>query len=81
MNQEFPAAVAEQVTLENWRTAPFNQWAFHHVSEIVPSAVIENDPARTGAFTKGSHQLQSSLPDYSDVYLEVHAGSAGRDSG
>ncbi len=28
------------VTLANWRTAPFSQWAFQNVSEIVPSAVI-----------------------------------------
>jgi len=35
-----------QVTLANWRTAPFNRWAFHHVRELVPSADIANDPAR-----------------------------------
>jgi CubicO group peptidase (beta-lactamase class C family) len=34
-----------QVTLANWRTAPFNRWAFHHVRELVPSADIPNDPA------------------------------------
>lgn len=34
-----------QVTLANWRTSPFNRWAFHHVREIVPSADIPNDPA------------------------------------
>jgi CubicO group peptidase (beta-lactamase class C family) len=28
------------VTLANWRTAPFSGWSFQHVSEIVPSAVI-----------------------------------------
>jgi len=33
-----------QVTLANWRTAPFNRWAFHHVRELVPSADIPNDP-------------------------------------
>ena len=27
-----------QVTLANWRTAPFNRWAFHHVRELVPSS-------------------------------------------
>ncbi len=32
-----------QATLANWRTAPFNRWAFHHVREIVPSADIPND--------------------------------------
>jgi CubicO group peptidase (beta-lactamase class C family) len=35
-----------QVTLANWRTAPFNRWAYHHVRELVPSADIPNDPAR-----------------------------------
>src|SRR5215208_1799899 len=33
-----------QVTLANWRAAPFNRWAFHHVRELVPSADIPNDP-------------------------------------
>ena len=38
-----------QVTLANWRTAPFNRWAFHHVRELVPSADIAHDPARVRA--------------------------------
>ena len=41
----FPPAADGQVTLANWRTSPFNHWAFHHVREIVPSADIPNDPA------------------------------------
>jgi CubicO group peptidase (beta-lactamase class C family) len=32
-----------KATLANWRSAPFNRWAFHHVREIVPSADIPND--------------------------------------
>ncbi len=28
------------VTLENWREPPRNRWAFHHVSQIVPCAMI-----------------------------------------
>jgi CubicO group peptidase (beta-lactamase class C family) len=35
-----------QVTLANWRSPPFNRWAFHHVRELIPSADIPNDPAR-----------------------------------
>jgi CubicO group peptidase (beta-lactamase class C family) len=35
----------KQATLANWRTAPFNQWAFHHVRELIPTAEIRNDPA------------------------------------
>jgi CubicO group peptidase (beta-lactamase class C family) len=41
----FPPAPEGQVTLANWRTSPFNRWAFHHVREIVPSADIANGPA------------------------------------
>ncbi len=44
MMTHFPPLSGEQVTLANWRTAPFNKWAFHHVREIVPSAEIANDP-------------------------------------
>jgi CubicO group peptidase (beta-lactamase class C family) len=33
-----------RATLANWRTAPHNRWAFHHVRELVPSADIPNDP-------------------------------------
>jgi len=35
-----------QVTLANWRSSPFNRWAFHHVRELIPSADIANDPRR-----------------------------------
>ena len=41
-----------QVTLANWRTAPFNRWAFHHVRELVPSADIAHDPARVRALPR-----------------------------
>ena len=40
----FPPAPRSQVTLENWRLAPFNSWAFHHVRELIPSADIPHDP-------------------------------------
>jgi hypothetical protein len=33
-----------KATLANWRAAPHNRWAFHHVREIVPSADIPSDP-------------------------------------
>ena len=41
----FPSRPDEQVTLANWRTAPFNQWAFHHVRELLPTADIPHDAA------------------------------------
>ena len=42
----FPAPPDGQVTLANWRTAPFSRWAFQHVREIVPAADIPHAPAR-----------------------------------
>jgi CubicO group peptidase (beta-lactamase class C family) len=36
----FPPPDEAQATLANWRTPPFNRWAFRHVREIVPAAVI-----------------------------------------
>src|SRR5262245_16259562 len=39
----FPPTPGTQVTLANWRTAPFNQWAFHHVRELLPTADIPHD--------------------------------------
>ena len=41
--QGFPPQPQGQVTLTNWRSSPFNHWAFHHVREIVPSADIPRD--------------------------------------
>ena len=38
-----------QASLANWRTAPFNRWAFHRVRELVPSADIANDPGAVRA--------------------------------
>ncbi len=53
----FPPEPAGQVTLANWRTAPFNQWAFQHVREIVPSADIPQDPARVRELTAKPQDL------------------------
>jgi CubicO group peptidase (beta-lactamase class C family) len=42
--QGFPPPAETQVTLANWRTSPFNRWAFQHVREILPTADIPHDP-------------------------------------
>jgi CubicO group peptidase (beta-lactamase class C family) len=67
-----------QVTLANWRTAPFNRWAFHHVREIVPSADIPHDPARVRALSSRPRDL--ALDGFfeateSDGLLVVHRGA------
>lgn len=38
----FPPERDKLVTLSNWRTPPFNRWAFNHVSELVPSAFVRS---------------------------------------
>lgn len=48
----FPPAANEQVTLANWRTAPFNRWGFHHVRELIPTADIAGDPAKAWDFPR-----------------------------
>lgn len=53
MKDQFPVSTNKQVTLANWRTAPFNEWAFHHVSEVVPSAIIKHDVAKVKPFATG----------------------------
>lgn len=35
-----------RATLANWRTAPYNRWAFHHVRELIPTAEIANHARR-----------------------------------
>jgi CubicO group peptidase (beta-lactamase class C family) len=41
----FPPRPDTQVTLANWRMAPCNRWAFHHVRELLPTADIPHDAA------------------------------------
>lgn len=55
--QASPANTENQVTLANWRTAPFNRWAFSHVSEIIPSAIIAHDPSRVIPLTSEPESL------------------------
>jgi hypothetical protein len=42
----FPPAPEDQVSLANWREAPFNRWSFRHVREIIPTADIAHNPHR-----------------------------------
>lgn len=55
-----------QVTLANWRNAPFNRWSFHHVRELIPSADIAHDPRRV-------RELPAS-PQEIDLRIEPDAG-------
>ena len=57
MQTNFPPKQEEQVTLANWRRAPYSSWAFHHVSEIVPSAVIKHDPALVSTLVESTRSI------------------------
>ncbi len=57
--QGFPPAPEDRATLANWRTRPFNAWAFHHVREIVPSAEIRNDPGNVRVLPQGDTDLSA----------------------
>jgi CubicO group peptidase (beta-lactamase class C family) len=55
----FPPQPEDQVTLANWRTAPFNRWAFQHVREVVPSADIPHAPERIWALPSAPADLSA----------------------
>jgi len=46
-----------QATLSNWRAAPHNRWAFHHVRELIPTADIANDPSRVRSLPAAPEKL------------------------
>ena len=60
------SADADQVSLANWRIAPYSKWAFQHVREIVPSANVPNAPSDVW-------KLVSEPKDFSSFRFE-HSG-------
>jgi CubicO group peptidase (beta-lactamase class C family) len=42
-----PPSPAQHVTLANWQEGPYNRWAFQHVGELVPSAVVRRGDGPT----------------------------------
>jgi CubicO group peptidase (beta-lactamase class C family) len=68
-----------QVTLANWRTAPFNRWAFHHVRELIPSADIPGDIHRVRALPAHATEFSGELDAFiretdTDGMAIVHRG-------
>lgn len=66
-----------QATLSNWRAAPHNKWAFHHVRELIPTADIANDPRRIRDFPAAPQELfeDSFLADTdTDGIVVLHRG-------
>jgi CubicO group peptidase (beta-lactamase class C family) len=44
-------------TLANWRQAPWNSWAFHHVPEIIPAMRIAHDSGRVSQLPEAARDL------------------------
>ena len=63
----FPPPPAQLATLANWRTAPYNRWAFHHVRELVPTAAV---PAQRHA-----ESLDVEMVDLRDFQLNHNAST------
>jgi hypothetical protein len=55
----FPPSADGQVTLANWRQAPFSRWAFHHVRELVPSSALSESSSVVGDGLNGGERLRS----------------------
>jgi CubicO group peptidase (beta-lactamase class C family) len=65
----FPPRPDQLVTLANWRTPPFNRWAFNHVSELVPSAFVRAPI--------GATPLEADRRDLAGFRLSHAGGSLG----
>ena len=67
-----------KATLANWRAAPHNRWAFHHVRELIPSADIPSDPRNMRHFpreSRGLPDLQAFIDGTdTDGLLVLHQG-------
>lgn len=78
--QGFPAVPEGQVTLANWRTPPFNKWAFHHTREIVASADIPNDPNKVWALPTALVDLSGIRVSNGESSLDFDAYLAATDT-
>src|SRR5687768_11317245 len=63
-----------QVTLANWRSSPYNRWAFHHVRELIPSADIANDPRHIRELPFQDRSLDVGIDPDTDGMAIVHRG-------
>lgn len=82
----FPPATEDQVTLANWREAPFSSWAFSNVREVIQTADIPNTPSDvwnlpsdlqdlSGLAVDGELDLKGYLDaTYTDGFLVIHKG-------
>jgi CubicO group peptidase (beta-lactamase class C family) len=56
--QGFPAPADQQVTLANWRAAPFNRWSFRNVRQLIPTANIARGRRSAGLAGEGGRPVE-----------------------
>jgi CubicO group peptidase (beta-lactamase class C family) len=76
----FPPPPESQVTLANWRTAPFSRWAFQHVREIIPSADIPHAPERIWVLPSAPAELSTFSFAYDGARLDFDGFLAATDT-
>jgi CubicO group peptidase (beta-lactamase class C family) len=76
----FPPPPEGQVTLANWRTAPFNRWGFQHVREIVPSADIPHAPERIWVLPSAPADLSAFSVEHDGARLDFDSFLAATDT-
>ncbi len=69
--QGAPPSDDNQVTLDNWRTPPFNKWAFQHISEITLTAAIYNNPDNIRTLESVSSDLMDIQYPHGDETVSI----------
>lgn len=64
---DFPPGPDHQVTLANWRKAPFSQWSFRNIRRLLPTANI--------AASRHAPPLESALEDVGQIKFAGHGGT------
>jgi hypothetical protein len=90
-----PPAPEAQVTLANWRQAPFNRWALHNIRQVLPTAPIERDGppsplprsirAIEGLLVRAADGSRLTVADalartFTDGFLVLHRGAIAHES-
>ena len=87
----FPPPPEHQVTIENWRSAPFSSWAFRNIRQLLPTAPIYRGDSSTAVLDRNPRALgelrfedtqgqETSIGDFlldthTDGFIVLHRGT------
>jgi CubicO group peptidase (beta-lactamase class C family) len=75
-----PAKEENRASIFNWKTSPYNRWAFHHVKSLIPTVPVENDihhvnaPKFASKFIKGFTLKSLLKATATDAIVVLHNG-------